>query len=157
MKLWSGLGPDGRALARILMKVQPPSPRQVESRSRTVNQHPLVPELADLLLETERLPGFEHTFLTTLGRLVRVRGTQPEMVLIVDDLSRIEQPNLFIWGADDPLAPVEIGERAAAAVLSGELHVVDGGHAPWLTEGETIGHLTTEFLSRHLPHARSDV
>jgi pimeloyl-ACP methyl ester carboxylesterase len=84
-----------------------PSPRQVESLSRMVNQHPLAPELADLLLETERLPGFEHTFLTTLGRLVRVRGAQPEMVLTVDDLSRIEQPNLFIWGADDPFAPVE--------------------------------------------------
>ena len=47
------------ALARAMMKIQPPSPRQVEQLTKMVRQHPVVPELAALLLATERLPGFE--------------------------------------------------------------------------------------------------
>jgi pimeloyl-ACP methyl ester carboxylesterase len=53
-------------LGRLLMRLQPPSPMKVEQLSRMVHQYPLVPELADLLVATERLPHFEHTFLDTL-------------------------------------------------------------------------------------------
>ena len=48
------------------------------------------------------------------------------------------------------------GRRRVSRVW-GTRVIPEPGHAPWLTEGETIGHLTTEFLSRHLPHARSGV
>ncbi len=64
-------------LARLLMKLQPPSHRQVEQLAKIVHQYPLEPELANLLLATERLPGFEHTFLATLNTMVRLRVRAP--------------------------------------------------------------------------------
>ena len=43
-------------LGRLMMKIQPPSERQVKHLSKMVNEYPLPPEIADLLLATERLP-----------------------------------------------------------------------------------------------------
>lgn len=136
-------------LARILMRIRPPSPQQIERLSKMVHEHPLVPEVADLLLETERLPGFERTFLATLSRFLRLRGAQPDMALTQERLPETEQPTLFIWGSDDPFGSVEVAGRTAAAVDNSQLHIVAGGHAPWLNEAAGIASLVTPFLDRY--------
>ncbi len=136
-------------LGRLMMKVQPPSPGQVEQLAKMVKEHPLVPELAELLLQTEQLAGFEPTFLATVHRLIRVRGARPEMAMTVEQLSRIAQPVQFFWGADDPFGTPAVGRRAADIMPQAELHVVSGGHAPWLREAERIGELTVPFIHAH--------
>ena len=138
------------ALARVMMRLQPPSLKQVEQLAKMVHQHPLIPELADLLLATERLPGFQPTFLATLHRLIRLRGPRPEMVLSAEQLAHVTQPVQLIWGEDDPMGSPAVGEHAARIMTNAELHVVGGGHTPWLTQAETIGPLVTSFLSKHL-------
>ena len=114
-----------------------------------VNEYPLPPELADLILATERLPGFRHTFLAMLNALIRLRGSRPAMRLTAEQLSRVTQPTLVFWGQDDPFGSVETGERMVKAMPDAELHVVGGGHAPWLTQAERIGPLVTHFLHHH--------
>lgn len=136
-------------LAHLLMKLQPPSPKQVEQLSRMVHQHPLEPELADLLLATERLPHFEQTFLATLNTMVRLRGARPEMALMTDELTRISQPTQIFWGDDDPMGSTAVAHRVAEAIPHAELHIVEGGHAPWLTQAGKIGALATAFLGKH--------
>jgi pimeloyl-ACP methyl ester carboxylesterase len=37
----------------------------------------------------------------------------------------------------------------ADAMPTAELHVVDGGHAPWMTQAERIAPVITDFLRRH--------
>lgn len=136
-------------LARLLMKLQPPSHKQVEQLSKMVHQHPLEPELADLLLATERLAHFEHTFLATLNTMVRLRGARPEMALMRDELARIRQPTQIVWGDDDPMGSTDVASRVAEAIRGAELHIVEGGHAPWLTQAGRIGSLATAFLGKH--------
>ncbi len=136
-------------LGRLMMKLQPPSHKQVEQLSRMVHQYPLVPELADLLVATEKLPHFEQAFLSTLRTLVRVRGARPEMALSAAALSGVRQPAQLVWGDDDPMGSTEVAHRVAEALPDAELHIVEGGHTPWLTQADQIGSLATAFFERH--------
>ena len=135
------------ALARVLSKLDPPSPKQVTRLSKMVHQHPLVPEIADVLLATERLPACEEVFQPTLHTLLRLRGPRPDMVLDGDDLARITQPTQLIWGKDDPFGSQAQGKRIAAAFPNGAFHLVDGGHAPWLNNPDHIGQLVNQALT----------
>lgn len=137
-------------LARVLTRIQPPSPKQVEDLAKMVHEHPMVPELAELLLATERLPGFKETFLTSAHTLLRLRGARPHVALTADQLARVSQPTLFIWGDSDPMGSPAIGSRAAEIVPQAELQVVEAGHAPWLKRSAAIGPLVVDFLSRHV-------
>jgi pimeloyl-ACP methyl ester carboxylesterase len=138
-----------RPLGRLLTWLQPPSPEQVEQLGRMVKEHPLVPELADLLVATERLPGFRETFLSTLHGLLRLRGSRPDVRLKVEQLEKIGQPTLLFWGRDEPFGTPDMGEQVAASMPSATLHVVGGGHCPWLTQSERIGPVAASFLHRH--------
>lgn len=137
-----------RGLGRIMMRLQPPSPGQVEQLSKMVNEYPLPPTIAELLLTTERLPGFEPTFLSMLNALIRLRGARPEMALSRDHLSRIRTPTLLIFARNDPFGGEDVGRRAAEAMPDATLHVVDGGHAPWLRHADQIAPTILGFLGQ---------
>ena len=137
-----------RPLGRLIMKIQPPSERQVEQLAKMVNEHPLPPQIARLVLATERLDHFQGTFLATLHRLVRLRGNRPEMALTADQLAVVQAPNLVIIGSDDPMGAAPIGRRIAETIPNAELHLVDGGHAPWIHHTDQISPPLTEFLQR---------
>jgi len=140
-----------RPLGRLLTRLQPPSPRQVESLSKMVREHPLVPELVDLLVATERLPEFRQTFLATVHALLRVRGSRPETRLTAEELGRIEQPTLLVWGENDPFGSPAVGARIAATMPAAELLMVPGGHTPWLDSAGHIGPRVAQFLERTTP------
>ncbi|MFV0316135.1 MAG: alpha/beta fold hydrolase [Microthrixaceae bacterium] len=137
-----------RPLGRLMMRLQPPSERQVEQLSKMVHEHPLPPEIAQLILATERLDHFEDTFLATLNRLVHLRGNRPEHALTADQLAGIDLPTLLVFAADDPMGGPPVGERVAAATPDAELHIVDGGHAPWVHHADQIAPLVETFLHR---------
>jgi pimeloyl-ACP methyl ester carboxylesterase len=142
-----------RLLGRLLMKLQPPSRGQVEQLGKMVAEDPLPPEIARLILATERVDHFESTFRGMLHRLVRLRGNRPELALTVDQLGRIAIPTLLVIGADDPMGAAAVGERIVEAMGDAELHLVEGGHAPWLHHADQIApHLST-FLDRVTPPA----
>lgn len=142
-----------RGLGRLLMRLQPPSEKQVEALSRMVNEHPLVPELRDLLLATERLPHFEPMFLATLNNLLRVRGNRPGMRLSEGQLGAIDHPSLLVFGTNDPMGAAEVGRRMAESMPSAELLLVDGGHAPWLKRSDEIGRRVNRFLEAWVPRS----
>lgn len=143
----------GRRLGPLLMKLQPPSERQVQQLGKMVNEDPLPPEIGRLILATERLDHFEATFLAMLNRLLRLRGSRPELALAADQLGRIRVPTLLVFAEDDPMGAASVGQRVADAMPDADLHIVDGGHAPWLHHADQIApHLTT-FLERVAPPA----
>jgi pimeloyl-ACP methyl ester carboxylesterase len=142
-----------RPLGRVMMKLQPPSQRQVEQLAKMVHEHPLPPEIAQLILATERLDHFEDTFLAMLNRLLRLRGNRPELALTAHQLARIQAPTLLVFANDDPMGAAPIGQRMADAMVDAELHTVEGGHAPWLHHAEQIAPLLTAFLERVSPPA----
>lgn len=136
-------------LGRLITRLQPPSPRQVEQLGRMVGEHPLPPELVDLLVATERLPDYRRTFLSTLHTLVRLRGSRADTRLTAEQLARIDAPTLLVWGEDDPFGPPEVGERMVDVMPAADLRVVEGGHAPWLRQSVRIGRMAGRFLRRH--------
>ena len=136
-----------------MMKLQPPSERQVGQLAKMVNEHPLPPEIARLILTTERLSHFDDTFLAMLNRLLRLRGNRPDLALTADHLARIQAPTLLVFANDDPMGSTPIGQRMADAMADAELHIVDGGHAPWLHQADQIAPLLTSFLQRISPPA----
>jgi 2-hydroxy-6-oxonona-2,4-dienedioate hydrolase len=139
-----------RPLGRVLMRLQPPSPRQVEQLVAMVKEDLSdLPELRELLLECERLPGYQATFLPLLQALLSFRGPRPATRLTEEQLARVASPVQLIWGADDPFGPVAAAERAAQTMPRAELHVVPGGHAPWLSHAEEVARVATPFLARH--------
>lgn len=142
-----------RPLGRLMMKVQPPSERQVKQLSKMVHEHPLPPEITRLILDTERLDHFEDTFLAMLNRLVRLRGNRPEVALTADDLGRIRVPTLLVFARDDPMGAASVGRRVADAMVDAELHLVEGGHAPWLHHADQIALRLSPFLERVSPPA----
>jgi pimeloyl-ACP methyl ester carboxylesterase len=143
-----------RALGRLMIKLQPPSPRQVKQLSKMVNEHPLPPEVADLILATEQLPHFEATFLATLHTLITLRGARPDLALTPDQLGQVKQPSLLVFAANDPMGAAPVGEQLAEVLPDAELHIVDGGHAPWVHHADQIAPLISAFLTRVLSPPR---
>lgn len=137
-----------RGLGRLMLRLRPPSQRQVVELSRMVGEHPLPPEIAELILATERLDHFEDLFLATLNRLVRLRGNRPSHALDVGQLASIDTPTLLVFARDDPMGGPDVGARVAAAMPNAELDVVDGGHAPWIHHADQIAPVVTDFLWR---------
>ena len=137
-----------KLLGRFLTWLQPPSHKQVEQLSKMVKEYPLVPELADLLVVTEQLPGFRQTFLSTLNVLLRLRGNRTEISLKEEQLSQINKPALIFWGKDDPFGSPEVGKRILQAMPDAELTILEGGHAPWLTQSARIGPEIKQFLDK---------
>ncbi len=139
---------SAKPLGQLLTRIRPPSESQVEELSKMVNEYPLSPELADLLLVTERLPGFRQMFLSTLNALIRLRGNRPEMRLSAEQLQQIAQPTLVFWGKNDPFGSVEVGQRMVKVMPNAKLHVVDGGHAPWLKHSKQIAPNAIRFFDQ---------
>lgn len=137
-----------RRLGRLMIRLQPPSERQVERLAKTVHEHPLPPEITQLIVATERLDHFEETFLATLNQLIRLRGNRPEHALTAEQLATIDLPTLLVFANDDPMGGPSVGERVAAAMPDADLHIVDGGHAPWLHHAAQIAPLLEPFLHR---------
>ena len=144
-----------RPVGRLMMTLRPPSERQVEQLAKMVHEHPLPPVIADLILATERLDHFEDAFLAMLHRLVRLRGSRPGTALTSDQLAHIPTPTLLVFAADDPMGGIRVGERIAEVMADAELHVVEGGHAPWIHHADQISPLVKAFIERVNPPHQS--
>jgi pimeloyl-ACP methyl ester carboxylesterase len=135
-------------LGALLERVQPPSPRQVRGLAKMVHEDPLPPELVELLVATERLPAFTRAFRPALHELLRLRGARPDVALTAEQLASIPHPVLLVWPADDPFGSPDVGQRAADLIPDAELHVVPGGHVPWVRHPQEVGRLVLPFLQR---------
>jgi pimeloyl-ACP methyl ester carboxylesterase len=139
-----------RGLGALLARLDPPSPGQIDRISKMVHEHPLPPEIARLLLATQRLPGFALSFRPTLRTLLRLRGSRFGMGLEADELARIDHPSLVVIGRDDPFGAAAAGRRIVDALPRGELQIVDGGHAPWVHHAEQVAPPVRAFLTEHV-------
>ncbi|HSS04736.1 MAG TPA: alpha/beta hydrolase [Solirubrobacterales bacterium] len=60
----------------------------------------------------------------------------------------ISAPTLIVWGKRDPVIPLKIGQRLAAAIPAAELAIFDTGHAPQVSDPEG-------FSARLIPFAEA--
>jgi pimeloyl-ACP methyl ester carboxylesterase len=93
------------------------------------------------------IPGALGTWWAALlPRLAGLRGIRTEVVLL-DELSMLDQPALFIWGESD-MAPAEVGRAAAARMPRARFEFLPGiGHFPFLEAPDRCAELILDFLT----------
>jgi pimeloyl-ACP methyl ester carboxylesterase len=135
-------------IGRLLMKLQPPSVKRMDQTAAMVHvELHKEPEVREAMVESERMPGAADTFLSLLNACLRLRGARPEVALTAEQLSGLRHPVQLLWADDDPFGDVEVGGRVADLIPDAELHVVPGGHAPWVNAPTQLGRLATTFLN----------
>jgi pimeloyl-ACP methyl ester carboxylesterase len=92
------------------------------------------------------IPGAQRTWATLLQRVASLSGFRPE-VYLGEELSALEVPTLFIWGAKDDMGPISEGERACARIPDGRFVRLENiGHFPFLEVPSECAKLVTQFL-----------
>lgn len=137
-----------RPLGQLIM-MSPPSPSQVEGFARMIGGEdlPRIPELRDLLVAAQKLPGVQRSTLDLLHAVVRLRGARPEVALTARQLAQIRQPVLLIWGGRDAFGAPDVGEEAARLIPDAEFHVIPkGGHIPWVGHPSEVAAAAMPFL-----------
>jgi pimeloyl-ACP methyl ester carboxylesterase len=103
----------------------------IESRLATAN------ETASMRHERDMVRG-----------IVRGSGWRPGFMFEDDQLARIEQPTLLVYGTADPTGSVDIWRRVTNALPHGELQLMDGaGHHPWFEDVDQVAALVSGFLT----------
>jgi pimeloyl-ACP methyl ester carboxylesterase len=105
------------------------------------------PEVFETSHLASRLPGAARSTSSWLPRVMRGRGAQPEHVMSREELGRLQQPVLFLWGDRDTFCPPERLREAVAAMPNARLEMLPGGHEVWLDEPERSGKLASAFLA----------
>ena len=96
----------------------------------------------------QRLPHYRLSTLSLMERTNRLRGSRPEITLSAEQLKRVQQPTMFLWGTNDPFGSSETGRHIAQLLPCSEFHAIQGaGHLPWLSNLAECGRLTRDFLS----------
>lgn len=96
----------------------------------------------------QRLPHSRISTLSLMERTNRLRGPRPEITLSAEQLKRVQQPTMFLWGTNDPFGSIETGRHIAQLLPCSEFHAIQGaGHLPWLSNLAECGRLTRDFLS----------
>lgn len=137
-------------LGRLLVRLNSPSTEQVEQVGRMVGEDlSSLPALRDVLLACERLPDYQASVVSLMHAVMRLGRARPDVVLAEPQLARIDHPVQMIWGADDPFGSPDVARRIAEAIPDAELHLVEGGHAPWFRDAPQVAHLAHGFLAGH--------
>lgn len=132
----------GRPSARMARKVL----KQM-GHGRSVAEGRIPPATYEYFASLSAMPSFAKTFSSIVRRVIWVSGTRAGMALDEEELSRIEQPTLFIWGEDDTFGSPEVGYRAVRAMPHASIEVLAGaGHLPWLDDPDRCADLVSRFI-----------
>ncbi len=97
-------------IGRLGLRLDPPSPRQVKRFAKIAGEDfSHLPELQELFVAFERLPGNGHALLELVHATVRLRGPQPQVELTASQLTGLRQPVTMIWGDHDTFGPSTLG------------------------------------------------
>lgn len=68
---------------------------------------------------------------------------------LADKLNQIECPTLLVWGRQDSVTPLFVGEKFNELIVNSELAVIDKcGHAPMMEKPEEFNSVLNTFLSK---------
>ena len=92
----------------------------------------------DSLIEALRLsarrPGNARTVNSLMHAIDHFRRPREESVLTTQELAAIATPTSFIWGTHAPYLSAERARPSIDKIPKATLHVVPGGHGPWLID-----------------------
>jgi pimeloyl-ACP methyl ester carboxylesterase len=116
----------------------PGSAKKVRRATRSALGRHAAGLLGDEFFEVVRaamlMPGWSEAMSSHLNLAMRFGRPRPENVLGDAELAGMQVSVDFIWGEDDRYGAPEIGKRATRVMPDARLHVMPGGHAPFLDD-----------------------
>ena len=145
-----GVGELGmRAVQRGLRLAPAPLVRRVAARMAAAdadNERLLDDAHLEHLREMFKAEGYPEAYLATVRSLVSL----PALARSFDvsaRLARVSMPVLLIWGANDPIFPVENATRAHRLLPDSRLVVLEGaGHTPQAERPDEFNRAVLDFL-----------
>jgi pimeloyl-ACP methyl ester carboxylesterase len=141
-----------RRLNRLMLAMEKPSPEQARKfltrlgHDEVVIDRQLPEEFFEMVAAYQKLSNYATAWLTLVERCLGLRGAAPDVRLDEEELRRVQQPTLFVWGDGDVFGGPEIGERAVRVMPNAEIQAVSGGHLPWLDEPAGCAEAISRFL-----------
>ena len=129
-----------RGLNRLMLAAEKPSLGQARKflarlgHDEAVIDRQLPEEFFEMVAAYQSLPHYAASWSTLVERCLTLRGAVPDVRLGVEELRRVRQPTLFVWGDGDTFGGPEIGKRAVRVMPEAEIEAVSGGHLPWLDD-----------------------
>jgi pimeloyl-ACP methyl ester carboxylesterase len=144
LQLWATPG-IGALISRITFR-DPETLRKRMFGSYLVHPDRLASDLLEVTLAGVNLPGTSDANRAILQAVATLRGWRKEMRLD-GALSSLEMPTLFLWGANDRLAPATVARALAGRMSDAQLTVIDdAGHIPHLDQPATVAQAVNRFL-----------
>jgi len=120
-------------------------------RSHVYNKDAISDDFIDRIYAILELPNTKRTMLTILRQNVNFFGVKSEAIkLILDNLYKIKNQTLIIWGKNDNLLPVTQADIAVQHLPNAKLHIFENcGHIPQMEHSEKFNDLVIDFISFH--------
>ena len=106
----------------------------------------------DPSVATKELVDEVFDIVTDLGKAIRVVKTAKSAVRhnLEDKLKDLKTPVLLVWGHDDEVTPLWVGEKFHELLPNSELVIIDKcGHAPMMEKPELFNIELSKFLHKH--------
>jgi 2-hydroxy-6-oxonona-2,4-dienedioate hydrolase len=139
----------GRALARTMVPKSPDAARglpQFLGHPAEVGQQWSRARI-ETVFRFGNLPEFPKAWHALLRRFTTPGGARRGMNITRDELCKVVQPTLFLWGTNDPFGGLDVGRAAAAMMPNARLEVVGVGHLPWWDDAEASANHIRGFVS----------
>lgn len=149
LQLWATPG-IGALISRIKFR-DTETLRERMFGSYLVHPDRLPTDLLDVALAGINLPGTSEKNRAILQAVATFRGWRPEM-RIDDVLVALDLPTLFVWGANDQLAPADVARALTERMSDAKLTVIeDAGHIPHLDQPDAVAEAVNGFLRHPAP------
>ncbi|MEK7325923.1 MAG: alpha/beta hydrolase [Chloroflexota bacterium] len=116
------------------------------SRKEDIDAMPRV--TAEAAYHFFNLPTYLDTWITVISAITTLTGANPKYQLRADQLQRVQQPALFVWGDNDPFGGLNVARQAVGLMPKAKLHEMKTGHLPFLDNPAECGRVIREFLSQ---------
>jgi pimeloyl-ACP methyl ester carboxylesterase len=106
-------------------------------------------DFVELYYDIFSQPGSQQWFLRILRQIVNIRGAREEILgPIMNNLQKITQPALIIWGVKDRVLPLKHAYYAKEKLRNAKLKIMEGcGHIPFFERSEEFNREVLMFLS----------
>jgi pimeloyl-ACP methyl ester carboxylesterase len=97
-------------------------------------------KIIESFIERMKLPNAKMAFISTILGLKNAE-------IITNKLKSINVPSLIIWGANDPVIPIQHADGFVSAIKDCRFYRMDGcGHTPYVHDPEAFAKIVLDFL-----------
>jgi len=100
-------------------------------------------KIIESFIERMKLPNAKMAFMSTILGLKNAE-------IITDKLKTINVPTLIIWGAEDPVIPIQYADGFVSSIKDCKFYKMDGcGHTPYVQKPKEFAEIALDFLNHN--------